>query len=60
MTQQQLADLCGVHRSFVISIEKGRQNLSLSSLLRIATALGVLPSDLMRGYTRQVMRRLNG
>jgi DNA-binding XRE family transcriptional regulator len=28
MTQQQLADLCELHRTFIISIEKGRQNAS--------------------------------
>ena len=30
MTQQQLADLCELHRTFITSIEKGRRNASRS------------------------------
>ena len=58
MTQQQLADLAGLHRTFIISIEKGRQNLSAMTLIRLADALGVLPPELFRGFTRKVMHSL--
>lgn len=58
MTQQQLADLCGRHRTFIISIEKGRQNASALTLIRIASALRVLPSELFEKFTKQVMRSL--
>ncbi len=58
MTQQQLADLCGRHRTFIISIEKGRQNASALTLIRIASALRVLPSELFAKFTKQVMRSL--
>lgn len=56
MTQQQLADLCGVHRTFVIAVEKGRQNASALTLVKLAAALRVLPADLFRHFTRSVMR----
>jgi transcriptional regulator with XRE-family HTH domain len=58
MTQQQLADLAGLHRTFIISIEKGRQNLSAMTLIRLADALGVLPPELLRGFSRKVMHGL--
>lgn len=58
MTQQQLADLCERHRTFIISIEKGRQNASALTLFRVASALRVLPSELFRRFTKQVMRTL--
>jgi transcriptional regulator with XRE-family HTH domain len=58
MTQQQLADLCGLHRTFIISIEKGRQNASVNTLVRLAAGLRVLPSELLRGFSKQVMRDL--
>jgi transcriptional regulator with XRE-family HTH domain len=58
LTQQQLADLCGFHRTFIISIEKGRQNVSVSTLIRLATGLRVLPADLFRGFTRAAMRAI--
>jgi transcriptional regulator with XRE-family HTH domain len=56
MTQQQLADLCGRHRTFIISIEKGRQNASTMTLIRVASALRVLPSELFGKFTKSVMR----
>lgn len=58
MTQQQLADLCGRHRTFIISIEKGRQNASALTLIRLASALRVLPSELFVKFTKHVMRSL--
>jgi len=58
ITQQQLADLCGRHRTFIISIEKGRQNASALTIVRLAAALRVLPGELFRGFSRQVMRSL--
>jgi transcriptional regulator with XRE-family HTH domain len=58
MTQQQLADLCGRHRTFIISIEKGRQNASALTLIRLASALRVLPSELFVKFTKQAMRSL--
>jgi transcriptional regulator with XRE-family HTH domain len=58
MTQQQLADLCGRHRTFIVAIEKGRQNASTLTLVRVAAALRVLPSDLFVKFTKSVMRAL--
>lgn len=59
LTQQQLADLCGLHRTFVIAIEKGRQNASAATIIRLAIALGVVPGDLFRHFTRQTMKSLS-
>ena len=56
MTQQQLADLCELHRTFIISIEKSRQNASAITLVRLAAALGVLP--LFRAFSKHVMRSM--
>lgn len=58
LTQQELADHCGFNRTFIIAIEKGRQNASAITLVRIAQALGVLPSELFRSFTKATMRRL--
>jgi transcriptional regulator with XRE-family HTH domain len=58
LTQQELADRCGFNRTFIIAIEKGRQNASAMTLFTIAQALGVLPSELFRSFTRTTMRRV--
>lgn len=41
ITQQELADRIGRGRSYVNRIEKGETDMQLSSLLRIADALGL-------------------
>jgi putative transcriptional regulator len=41
ITQQRLADLCGLARQSVISIEKGRFIPTIETGLRISEALGV-------------------
>jgi DNA-binding XRE family transcriptional regulator len=59
MTQQHLADLRELHRTFIISIEKGLQNDFALTLVRLAAALSVLPAELFRAFTKYVMRSLS-
>jgi transcriptional regulator with XRE-family HTH domain len=40
MTQQELADRAGVHRTYISDIERGSRNVTVLNLRRIATALG--------------------
>lgn len=47
LTQAQLAGKCGLHRTFVGSVERGERNLALLSLRRIAKALRVSPGELL-------------
>lgn len=51
LSQMALADVIGLHFTFVSSVERGERNLSLSSLLRLADGLGVNPADLVDGLT---------
>lgn len=48
MTQAELAELIGVTRQTVISIEKGRYSPSLEMAFRIAQALGVPLDDVFQ------------
>lgn len=41
LTQQNLADRTGLHRSYIGEIELGRRNVSLKNIARIADALEV-------------------
>ena len=49
MTQEALADLSGLHPTYISGIERGRRNVSLENIGRIAAALGTSPSDLVGG-----------
>jgi transcriptional regulator with XRE-family HTH domain len=48
-SQEALAEHSGIHWTFLGQVERGRRNLSLHNLLKIAAGLSVDPADLVRG-----------
>jgi DNA-binding XRE family transcriptional regulator len=49
MSQEQLAEACGVHWTFLGQVERGRRNVSLHNILKIAAGLELDAGDLVRG-----------
>jgi transcriptional regulator with XRE-family HTH domain len=49
LSQEALADLSGLHWTFLGQVERGRRNLSLHNVLKVAAALGVDAAELVRG-----------
>ena len=41
ISQEELADVCELHRTYVGSVERGERNVTLSTLETLAAALGV-------------------
>lgn len=41
ISQETLADLCGLHRTYISDVELGKRNVSLENIEKIAKALGV-------------------
>lgn len=46
LTQEELAESCGFHRTYIGGIEQQKINVSLKNINKIATALGVHPAQL--------------
>jgi transcriptional regulator with XRE-family HTH domain len=47
LSQEALADAAGLDRTYISSCERGKRNVSLLTLYRIAAALDVEPSALL-------------
>jgi transcriptional regulator with XRE-family HTH domain len=47
-SQEGFADKCGVHRTFMGTVERGESNLSFQNIAKVAMTLGVPLSTLFR------------
>jgi transcriptional regulator with XRE-family HTH domain len=49
LSQEDLADLAGLHRTYIGGIERGERNVAFLNIVRLAKALEIPLSDLMKG-----------
>ena len=49
-SQEAFADLCGLHRTYIGSIERGEQNVSLANIEKLAATLGVSLAELFAPF----------
>lgn len=48
MTQEDLAEKAGIHRTYVSDVERGSRNLSLLNIERLGQALSISLADLFQ------------
>lgn len=48
LSQERLADLCDIHRTYVGFIERGEKTVTIETASKLATALGLTLSELFR------------
>ncbi len=48
LSQEKLAELTGLHRTYVGSVERGERNISIDNMERISVALAVGLDDFFR------------
>ena len=48
ISQEELADRCGLHRTYISDIELGKRNLSLENIERIAMSLNKTLSEFFK------------
>ena len=49
ISQEMLAELTNLHRTYIGSVERGERNVSLKNILAISRALKTTPSSLLQG-----------
>lgn len=49
LSQEALAEVAQVHRTFIGRVERGEANASITTIVRLARALDVPPSELLKG-----------
>ena len=49
LSQEEFAARCGLDRTYVSGIERGKRNVALKNIKLVATALGISISELMDG-----------
>lgn len=54
LSQEELAELCGLHRTYIGSVERQERNVTLSTLEVLSAALGVSVPELL---TKQKNKR---
>jgi transcriptional regulator with XRE-family HTH domain len=47
VSQEKLAEMAGLHRTYVSSVERGKRNISIQNIERLAKALGTTMAQLM-------------
>jgi ribosome-binding protein aMBF1 (putative translation factor) len=45
LSQEKLAELANVHRTYISSVERGQRNIGLDNIISLARALGVSPAQ---------------
>lgn len=54
ISQEALADLAGLHRTYVGDVERGERNISLLNMSKIAKALHIKLSELVSDSEKHV------
>jgi transcriptional regulator with XRE-family HTH domain len=49
VSQERLAEIAGVHRTYVGHLELGKGSPTLDTIVRVAAALKIDPAELVRG-----------
>lgn len=48
LTQEELAEICSLHTSYLAGVERGERNITMQTLEKIAHGLEISPIDLLK------------
>jgi len=49
MSQEELAEIANVHRTYIGMIERGEKNATLLTIIRLANALNITAQEILKG-----------
>jgi transcriptional regulator with XRE-family HTH domain len=52
LSQEDLAEVSGLHRTYVGSVERAERNVSIDNMERLSSAVGVSLPDMLKGSKR--------
>ncbi|MEI8165372.1 MAG: helix-turn-helix transcriptional regulator [Chloroflexales bacterium] len=58
LSQEDLADLSGLHRTYIGGIERGERNVAFINIIYLAKALDVSLSDLLASFDRAYLTQI--
>lgn len=50
ISQEEFADIVGIHRTYIGSIERCERNVSIDNIEKISKAMGISASDLLKEF----------
>lgn len=48
LSQEELASICELDRTYIGGVERGERNISLLNIYKISTALNIAPAELLK------------
>ncbi len=59
MSQESLADCCGLDRTYISGLERGIRNPSLTCIFRLAIGLNIQAEELIKEFDLEYINEIN-
>ena len=50
LSQEELAELSGLHRTYISSMERGERNIAILNIIKICRSINLPPEKILEGF----------